>query len=196
MATLLREHGKNEQAASVIKGELTTLDCRYCHIGDHGAELIAAFLQEEKSLKTVHLYDCNIGPPGAQAIANVLKLNRTVELLNLLGNRIGPPGAEALSDALKHNVCLVWINVNSNNAPSERVDSIYNLVRIRNALLIPAAVRRVSLLLIAARRNISEAGILAIFPKELVKMIAMEVWATSRDPEWIQAVSQVDEERI
>ena len=65
------------------------------------------------------------------------------------------------------------------------------LTKTRNRVLIPAAARRASLYLIAARRAtpIADSGILAIFPKEIVKMIAMAVWATRKDPKWIEAVS-------
>jgi hypothetical protein len=74
-------------------------------------------------------------------------------------------------------------------APKARATIEY-LAGTRNAILIPAAVRRASLSLIAARRNIAGAGILAIFPKEIVKMIAMEVYATRKDPIWIDALSE------
>jgi hypothetical protein len=49
-----------------------------------------------------------------------------------------------------------------------------------------------ALYLIAARRvtPIADAGILSIFPKEIVKMIAMAVYATRKDPAWIKAVER------
>ena len=68
--------------------------------------------------------------------------------------------------------------------------TIRYLAETRNKTLIPAAARQASLFLVAARRKIADAGSLAIFPKEIVKMIAMEVWATRKDPIWIDALSE------
>jgi hypothetical protein len=78
---------------------------------------------------------------------------------------------------------------NNNNAPKLRATIMY-LATTRNNILIPGVVRRASLFLIAARRNIADAGILAIFPKEIVKMIAMEVWATRKEPIWINSLTE------
>ena len=66
--------------------------------------------------------------------------------------------------------------------------TIEYLAETRNNFLIPAAVRCASLYLIAARHT-ADSGSLAIFPKEIVKMIAMEVYGTRKDLKWINAVS-------
>ena len=72
--------------------------------------------------------------------------------------------------------------------------TIEYLTQTRNKVLVPAAARRASLYLITARRAmpVADAGDFAIFPKEIVRMIAMAVWATRKDPAWIEAVS-IDE---
>ena len=59
----------------------------------------------------------------------------------------------------------------------------------RNTILIPAAVRSAALLLIATRRSIAGAGVFAILPREIVKMISLEVWATRKDRQWIKVVT-------
>ena len=164
------------------------MDFDYCAIGDDGAEIVADFLNHDKTLKKVYLSGCFIGPLGAKAIAESLKHNQTVEHLGLDYNQIGDKGAEALIDALNYNVCtevLITYNV-----ASELESIMKYLTETRNQILIPAAVRRASLYLIAARRNISTAGALAMFPKEIVKMIAMEVYATRKDPIWIDGLTE------
>ena len=138
----------------------------------------------------VGLYGCLIGSRGAKAIAESFKHNQTVEEMFLNGNQIGDEGAEALINALNYNVCIIWPFFGANNIAPELQATIKYLTRTRNKILIPAAVCRASLCLIAARSNISTAGALAFFPKEIVKMIAMEVWATRKEPIWIDALTE------
>ena len=138
----------------------------------------------------VHLYSCNIGPRGVKAIAESLKHNQTVEEMYLFDNQIGDEGAEALIDALRYNLYLHWIYVVNNDIAPKLQATIKYLTETRNKILIPAAVRRASLYLIAARRNTTSAGNLAIFPKEIVNMIAMAVWETRKEPIWINALSE------
>ena len=168
-----------------MRGQLTKLDLSSCKIGVDGAEIVADFLKHDEAVVRVWLHGCYIGPRGAKAIAKSLKHNRTVENLGLDHNKIGDVGAAALIDALIYNVCLKVLNFGRNRTDftSERGATI------SNTILIPAAARRASLYLISARRAVAGAGILAIFPKEIVKMIAMEVWATRKSPKWFDALS-------
>jgi hypothetical protein len=188
LVALLLAHGKDEQAAALMHGELTLLELNSCKIGDDGAEIVADFLKHDETVKTVYLYSCNIGPRGAKAIAGALKHNLTLEEMYLVKNPIGDEGAEALIEALNYNVCIKLLYVTETSPELEA--SIEFLAETRNKIIIPAAVRRASLYLIGARRNIAGAGILAIFPKEIVKMIAMEVWATQKDSIWINALTE------
>ena len=138
----------------------------------------------------MYLYNCKIEPDGAKAIAESLKHNQTLEEMSFSYNPIGDKGAEALIEALNYNVCMNWLLVDTINVASDLEAAIRYLTRTRNKILIPAAVHRASLSLIAARWNISDAGNLATFPKEIVKMIAMEVWATRKEPIWINALPE------
>ena len=172
-----------------MRAELTDLHLIYwCDSGDDGAEIVADFLKLDETLKLVWFYNCCIGPRGAKAIAESLKHNRTVEEMSLFYNQIGDEGAEALIEALSYNVCMKWLDT-GHEAPKFQA-TLQHLTKIRNKILIPAAVRQASLSLIAARRNITNAGILATFPKEIVKMIAMEVWATRNQHIWINALTE------
>ena len=191
LLALLRKHGKDEQAASLIRGGLTELNLQGTPIGDDGAEIIAVFLRDDETVRKVLLYSCNIGPRGVEAIAEVLKYNKTVEHLNLNHNQIGDKGAETLVKALASNVWIKSIRIvyGSLIAP-ETIATLKYMTKSRNGIQIPAVVRRACLYLIAARRTPAEAGTLSIFPKEIVKLIAMQVWATRKDPIWIEALSE------
>ena len=113
-------------------------------------------------------------------------------------------GAVALIDALNYNVSIKKMGINK--ASDHRIENpitgkfehsrvnaqIRYLTETRNKLLIPAAVRRASLYLIAIRRtpNYHGMGGFADFPKEIIKIIAMEVWASRKDPIWIKALTE------
>ena len=146
-------------------------------------------------MKTVLLNGCNIGQRGVKALSKVLKHNQTVEHLDLFRNHIGNVGAEWLINALCKNVCIMYMFVLSENMAPASAATIKYCTQTRNKILIPAAARRASLYLVAARRtrNYEDMGDLAAFPKEIVKMIAMEVYLTRKDPIWMNALT--DSER-
>ena len=182
-------HGKEQQAAALFRGELTRLKFYNAGIGDDGAEIVAAFLQHDKTVREVWFYNCNIGLLGAKAIAAALMHNVSVKNLGLGYNDIGFKGARVLIDVLAHNVCVEFAGLYKTNVGTASEASIQYLTETRNAILIPAAVRRASLFIMAIRRTTSYdgMGIVGIFPKEIVKMIAMQVFATRKDPIWIEA---------
>ena len=201
LVALLRKHKKEDQAVALMRGELTELRLYACRIGDNGAEIVAEFLKHDEAVMMVLLYNCNIGPRGAKALSAALKRNEAVEDLNLACNEIGDEGADAIIDAVRENVCIVWLYNKTiiSGQPMLTGRTMKNLAEFkyltetRSAILIPAAARRASLCIIAARRNITNAGILAIFPKEIVKMIAIEVWATRKEPIWIKALTESEQ---
>ena len=125
-------------------------------------------------------------------IAEALTHNKAIAFLNLDYNEIGDEGAERFIDALSHNVCIVHLYVSGSGTTVRSRRTIQYLAEIRNAILIPAAVRRASLYLITARLCIANAGEFSVFPKEIVRMIAMQVWATRKDPKWIEAVNDAE----
>ena len=188
---LMKEHGKDKQAEMLMRGELTWLNLGDCQIGD-GAVIVAAFIKDNDTVKEVYLWNSNIGPCGAKALADAVKHNKTVWRLDLGFNQIRQEGADYLVNSLNHNVCITELLIGANNIAHESRATIKYLTETRNAIIIPAAVRRVSVYLMAARRAtpIADAGDLALFPKEIVKMIAMAVWATRKDPKWIEALSE------
>ena len=190
-------HGKDEQAERLIRGELSDLNLNDCEIADDGAEIVADFLKYDETVMNVWLSRCKIGPHGAKAIADAIKYNQTASHLSLTYNPIKDEGAEALVNALAHNVCIEDLSL-FNAYVSELTLTIEYLVEFRNAIIIPAAVCRASLYLIAIRQsaNYDGMGTIGILPKEIVKMIAMEVFATRKDPVWIEAVSDAENVRL
>lgn len=190
MVILLYHWAKEDQAVAAMRGELTVLNMAGCRIGFHGAETVAAFLKSTRIVVTVYLNDCNLGPRGVEIIAESLMYNRSIECLHVNDNQIRDKGAEALIEALNYNVCIKYINLYRTNIAIDSTAIITSLIRNRNAVMIPAAVRSASLLLISARRNIGNGGDLCALPKEIVKMIAKQVWATRKDPKWIKVFSE------
>lgn len=193
---LLRDHRKDNEADLVLRGVLTLLFVEDCEINDSGAKIFAQFLKRNATVRTVYLFGCNIGLEGVKAVAEALKLNQTVETLGFEFAGVEDQGAEVLINALNYNVCITTLIVDHNKIASQSMSVLKYLTTTRNETLIPSAVRRASICLISARRTIADAGILAIFPKEIVKMIAMEVWATRKDSEWIAGLLESERERL
>ena len=167
---LLREHNRSKQAELVMRGELTELKLSWSQMGDDSCSIVAEFLKDNESVHRVWLEGCNVGPRGAKAIAECLRLNKTIEFLNLTYNKIKIEGADALIGAFDDNIFIKDLLV---GFCYKHQAIIQYLAETRNRVLVPPAVCRASLSLIAARRNIADAGILATFPKEIVRMIAM-----------------------
>ena len=190
LVALLREHGKGEQAERLMRGELTELNLDDCEIGDDGAEIVADFLKHDEIVIEVRLFGCNIGLREVKFIAEALKQNQSVKIIHFQYNRIDDEGAKALIEALNCNLSITSLVVYGNPIAPEFQEAIEYLSDTRNKTLIPAAVRRASLFIIIARRILANAGSFSIFPKEIVKMIAMKVWATRKDPIWIEALSE------
>ena len=191
LAGLLREYERHDQAAALMRDKLTELNINACSIGDSGAAIVADFLKHDETVIKAQLWGCNIGPPGAKAIAGALRQNKSVAQLGLPIKQIEGGGAEALIESLNYNVCVTETLIgryHKHSAASQA--TIEYLTETRNKVLIPAAIRRASFHLIAALGSNTGAGTLAGFPKEIVRIIAVKVWATRKDPIWINALTE------
>ena len=195
MVRLLLRHRGDQIATLAFNGGLTMLDLDRCNLKDEGATIAADFLRTNTTARTAFFRGNQIGPLGSMEIAEAMKHNRTLWGLFLKNNQIGKEGADALIEALRHNVVLRLVNVEKNLISKSSENIIRYLTQSRNQILIPSAVRSAALGLIAIRRwsDFDEMGDLAIFPKEIVKMISMQVWATRKDPIWIQALSKSEQ---
>ena len=163
---------------------LRTLNLCRCNMADDGALALASLLEDGSPLQSLYLYDNHIEEAGLKALANALQHNRSLQFLSVISN----PGVggksveEAFLDALGSNVTLIFLQ-------GVELAEVHELL-LRNSEQIPAAVRRAALLLIGIRRSTDFEGMgdFAVFPKDIVRLIAQTIYATRRDPVWIQAL--------
>ena len=155
-----------------------------CRISDDGAIALASFLEHGSHLNDLSLQYNQIGEAGMLALANALKFNRNLSTLKVFWNPgVNREGVEdAFIEALASNVTLLELR----GINSSKIEALL----LRNKDQIPAAVRCAALLLIGIRRSIDIEGMggFAIFPKDIVRLIAQTVYATRRDPIWIHAI--------
>jgi hypothetical protein len=152
---------------------------------------LADFLKSSSTLKMLELDEGEFGHTGLIVIAEALKQNRTLEVLvldlqNVDDYRFGGDIEGAFIDALSHNVALTELRLGEHRNRNATIDGLLS----RNKNLIPAAVRRAALFLIGICRSTNYEGMgdFAVFPTEIIRMLAQAVWATRRDPIWIQAL--------
>ena len=191
---------------------LASLNLGFNRLGDEGVVALLDGLKSNESLRTLGIGDCNISDEGAIALASLLEHGSHLKDLFLQGNGIGEAGLMAVANALKRNQSLQYLAVFRNpglggeGIESAFIDVFQNNVTLlslagirspeiealllRNKELIPTAVRRAALLLIGIRQSteIEGMGDFAVFPKDIVRLIAQAVWATRRDPIWIRAL--------
>jgi hypothetical protein len=163
---------------------LRALNLGYCGISDEGAIALASLLSHGSHLETLDLRENQIGEAGMKALANALKRNQSLQVF-LAQSNAGLEGAgieDAFIKALQNNVTLHTLE----GIKSSTIKSLL----LRNKMQIPEAVRRAALLLIGIRRSTDFEGMgdFAVFPKDIVRLIAQTVWATRKDPIWIQAL--------
>ena len=163
---------------------LRTLNLVRCGISDDGAVALASLLENGSPLETLYLFGNDIKETGMRALVNALERNHNVHTLSLACNPgLGRERVENdLLRALERNVSLIHLY----GGKSSKIAALLT----RNQWEIPAAVRSAALLLIGIRRSTDFDGMgdFAVFPKDIVKLIAQAVWATRRDPIWIQAL--------
>ena len=166
-----------------------------CRLGDREAFVFADVLRHNTGLKELDLVENEIGVSGLVEMARALRVNRSLQNFWFGPNSDKEKDVEdAFVDTLCMNVCLTHVGLDR-RLGGEEVEVIGNPslepVLRRNRERIPAAVRRAALLLIGVCRfstNYEGMGDFAIVPKDVVKLIAMEVWATRTDPIWIQVL--------
>ena len=194
---------------------LTELSLFNSSIGNVEAIVLSASLKKNTSLLLMALSGCGIGDKGILAIAEALKENKTLLRLDMSRNSLTTVGWNALAEALRFNRSLIMLNIgedhdelagaigrafcpillkenvcltelHSNSISDERIQNLL----ARNQDRIPEAARRAALLLIGIRQStdFEAMGDFAIFPKDIVKLIAQAVYATRKDPIWIQAL--------
>ena len=168
---------------------LRKLNFERCEFKDHMLAALAEYLKLSR-LKELTLHGNSCESPGF-LFAEALKENRTLEILTLqlrdmerYRHIFGVDEQAAFIDALGHNVTLTQLTLR--RCSDATIDGLLS----RNKNLIPTAVRRAALFLIGICRSTNYEGMgdFAVFPTEIIRMLAQAVWATRRDPIWIQAL--------
>ncbi|NXH18200.1 LRC34 protein, partial [Bucco capensis] len=85
---------------------VTGLDLRCNVLTDAGAKHMAAFLQEDSTLRYLNLMFNDIGTSGAELIAEALHRNKTLLYLRMTGNKIGNKGGMFFASMLQINSTL------------------------------------------------------------------------------------------
>ena len=194
-----KSYGTEDNLAALATGlknntNLEVLDLSYCAMSDREAVAFADALKHNTGLKVLELTENEIWVVGLVALAKALRFNRSLQKLrfNFDHQKLVKDIEVAFFDMLCLNVCLTSLCFNPKLYGDEGVGnpSLEPLLR-RNRELIPDAVRRAALLLVGVCRsstNYEGMGDFAIVPRDVVKLIAKEVWATRTDPIWMWAL--------
>ena len=155
---------------------------------DISASIIADYLKQNQILSTFELAIQDLSVDGMLVIANALGTNHTLKDLRYdIARDISILPQEELNNAFIHvlNSNLTLTNVKHRHQNPKPLRQLL----ARNKCLIIAA-RHSCLFLIGIRRstNFEGMGDFAVFPKDIVRLIAQTVWATRKDPIWIQAI--------
>lgn len=175
------------QLAALIESEkccLKILDASATAIGDVGVARLAKTL-ELGTLKLLDLSRCQFGCSGAARLAEALCVNSSLIQLHIWHNNITRNGVRELVDALKVNGCLLEFGFDFHDfGYGEQVKALLE----RNHNLVSTA-RSAALFLIGIRcgTNLQGMGDLGRLSKDVVILIAKQVWATRGQREWIQA---------
>lgn len=92
----------------------TTWQFDRMELGDVGSATIAAELEKEVSVTSLHLSENGIGDIGATALGKALETNQSVQSLFLTENAIGNSGAVAIGTGLANNETLLSLSLSQN----------------------------------------------------------------------------------
>ena len=162
--------------------------CDMIDLGGNGlsaraGKAFAECLKTNKRLLSLQMNTNELLDQGAIYLGEALRYNSTLESLGLINNNIGPKGAAALVEGLKRNSSLKELRIAGNHNFGDDAREAVKVLLERNAR-IPGIVQSAALLLVGTRKASSFAN----FPKEIVQLIAREVWATRKDRTWLEAV--------
>ena len=195
---LIRKHcfPSSDEVGQLLGGTLEQLTLRWLNFDKNPGLLqtIADFLQIDKTLFLLTFFGCRFSQQSYHILVDALWKNNTLRALNLSQSDFTNDDAEMFLHYLQGNVSIHFFSADDERVCEIKLQQILRNCSSRNRHLIPAVVRRASLYLIAARKNVATAGFLGWFPKEIVRMIAIKVWASRIDPLWLQALPEdVDE---
>lgn len=94
----LGDVGVTRLASRLPSSMVRRLELNGNHIGDEGAEALAAALKAHRIITSIELSDNNIGDRGAKALARAFRELPSLTSVYLVNNRIGIEGARALGE--------------------------------------------------------------------------------------------------
>ncbi|NXI55870.1 LRC34 protein, partial [Chloroceryle aenea] len=118
---------------------VTGLDLRYNVLTDAGAKHVAAFLQENSSLRYLNLMFNDIGASGAELVARALHRNETLVYLRMTGNKIGDKGGMFFASMLQINSTLEKLDLGDCDTGTQC------LIAVATALAQNASVKAINL---------------------------------------------------
>ncbi|KAL6595933.1 RNI-like protein [Neocallimastix sp. 'constans'] len=113
---------------------ITVIDLRFNVITDEGAETIARFLLDNKSVKSLILKSNDIGSRGAACISKALHINEHLSHLDISCNPIGQEGGLAIASMLQINTSLKKLEVYSCSLNSVAVIALATVLRNNTTL--------------------------------------------------------------
>ena len=178
------------------------LNLSSCGFGDDAAVAFAEMLKWNTGLEILTLCDNEISSAGNLALARAVGGNRSLKRLRF-GSFLKATDSsvdDAFVEMLAQNVCLTGLGLDyfrEGEIPSEflTVNGLRYKPFLHRNERITDAVRHAALLLIGICRsatNFDGMGAFAVCPKDVVRLIAMQLWATRTDPIWIQALPEIE----
>ncbi|OUM64447.1 hypothetical protein PIROE2DRAFT_8752 [Piromyces sp. E2] len=108
---------------------LRIIDLRFNTISDIGAETIARFLLDNKSVESLILKSNEIGSHGASCIAKALHINEYIKHLDISCNPIGQEGGMAFASMLQINTTLKKLEIFSCSLNSVAIIALATVLR-------------------------------------------------------------------
>ncbi|ORX87801.1 RNI-like protein [Anaeromyces robustus] len=113
---------------------LRILDLRYNIISDIGAETIARFLLDNRSVESLILKSNEIGPHGAACISKALHINEYLKHLDISCNPICQEGGMAVASMLQINTTLKKLEIYSCSLNSVAIIALATVLRNNSTL--------------------------------------------------------------
>lgn len=139
------------------------------------------------TLKSLDLDFSNIHDMQITNLCESLKINKSLEEISLNNNKI--TSVKPIIEMLKYNIVLKEISLINNSVDNFKEQVFIKLSRNKK---IQKIIIKVIIFLIGVRQYATKdpygIGYFIWFPKEIVKMIAKEIWKTRGDTEWLKIV--------
>lgn len=125
--------GVTQIAQALSRCNITTLDLSRNPIGPEGTQVLAEVIKKNTILKDISLISCGITSQGAAHLAACLEHNNTLATLHLWGNKFGPSGLAAFSGCTKLGA-IRTLDLRGNEFPSSAGNELSTLLSKKSTL--------------------------------------------------------------